>query len=109
LQRALTAGESAQGIILAIQRHFTRLHRIRALADAGKSVEQVIDDIRPQVHFKQKDVLAAQCRMWRPEGLETALAGISATARAARMSSALEDLLAERLVLTLSRLARSAR
>lgn len=109
LQRALTASESAQGVILAIQRHFTRLHRIRALADAGKSVEQVIDDIRPQIHFKQKDMLAAQCRTWRPDGLETALAGIAATARAARMSSALEDLLAERLVLTLARLARPAR
>jgi DNA polymerase III subunit delta len=109
LQRALTAGESAQSVILAIQRHFTRLHRIRALADAGKSVEQVIDDIRPLIHFRQKDVLASQCRTWRPDGLETALAGIAATARAARMSSALEDLLGERLVLTLARLARSGR
>lgn len=109
LQRSLTAGENAQGIIFAIQRHFTRLHRIRASVDAGKSIEQVIGDIRPQVHFKQKDVLAAQCRSWRSDMLEAALAGIAATARSARMSSALEDLLAERLILSLARLGRPAR
>jgi DNA polymerase III subunit delta len=109
LQRALAAGESAQGIISAIQRHFTRLHRIRAAADGGKSIEQVIGDIRPHVHFKQKDVLAAQCRSWPAGTLDEALSGIATTARMARMSAALEDLLAERLILTLSRLARRAR
>jgi DNA polymerase-3 subunit delta len=109
LQRALTAGESAQGIIFAVQRHFTRLHRIRASVDAGKSIEQVIGDIRPPVHFKQKDVLAAQSRAWRLDTLDAALAGIGVAARTARVSSGLEDLLAERLILTLSRLARPHR
>jgi hypothetical protein len=41
--------------------------------------------------------------------LGEALSGIATTARMARMSAALEDLLAERLILTLSRLARRAR
>ena len=109
LQRALMAGESAQGVILAVQRHFTRLHRLRASVDSGKSVEQTIGEVRPPIHFKQKDALTAQLRTWRAEALDAALTGIAAAARAARMSSALEDLLAERLVLTLSRLARPAR
>lgn len=109
LQRALHAGESAQGIIFAVQRHYTRLHRLRALVDGGKSVEQTIGEMRPPIHFKQKDALAAQLRTWRADALDAALAGIATAARAARVSSALEDLLAERLVLTLSRLARSAR
>ena len=109
LQRALHAGESAQGIIFAVQRHYTRLHRLRASVDGGKSVEQTIGEMRPPIHFKQKDALAAQLRSWRADALDAALAGIAAAARAARMSSALEDLLAERLVLTLARLARPAR
>ena len=109
LQRALHAGESAQGIIFAVQRHFTRLHRYRAAVDSGKSVDQVIGDIRPPIHFKQKDALAAQLRTWRAEALDAALAGIATAARLARVSSALEDLLAERLVLTLARLARPTR
>jgi DNA polymerase-3 subunit delta len=109
LQRALHAGESAQGIIYAVQRHFTRLHRLRAAVDGGKSIEQTIGEMRPPIHFKQKDALTAQLRTWRVEALDAALAGIATAARAARMTSALEDLLAERLVLTLSRLARPAR
>lgn len=104
LSRALAAGESAQGIISAIQRHFVKLHRLRSTVDAGRSVEAAIDGLRPQVHFKVKDALAAQCRAWRPELLDTALAGIAAAARNARVSPALEDMLAERLILTLSRL-----
>ena len=109
LQRAIHAGESAQGIIYAVQRHFTRLHRLRAAVDGGKSIEQTIGEMRPPIHFKQKDALTAQLRTWRADALDAALAGIAAAARAARMTSALEDLLAERLVLTLSRLARPAR
>jgi DNA polymerase-3 subunit delta len=108
LQRALAAGESAQGIILAIQRHFTRLHRIRASVENGRTIEAAIGEIRPPIHFKQKDALTAQCRVWRAESLDKALAGIAATARAARASSALEDLLAERLILTLAGLARES-
>jgi len=106
LSRALAAGESAQGIIAAIQRHFMRLHRLRASVEAGRSVEAAIAELRPPVHFKQKDSLATQCRAWRADTLDTALAGISSTARTARTSAALEVALAERLVLTLARLAR---
>lgn len=109
LQRAIHAGESAQGIIYAVQRHFTRLHRLRAAVDGGKSIEQTIGEMRPPIHFKQKDALTAQLRTWRADALDAALAGIATAARAARMTSALEDLSAERLVLTLSRLARPAR
>lgn len=108
LQRALAAGESAQSIILAIQRHFTRLHRIRASVENGRTIDAAIGEMRPPIHFKQKDVLTAQCRVWRLESLDKALSGIAATARAARASSAIEDLLAERLILTLAGLARES-
>lgn len=109
LQRALSAGENGQGIILAVQRHFTRLHRMRAAVDKGKPVEAVIEEIRPPVHFKQKPLLAQQCRTWNAEALEAALAGIAVTARTARAASAIDDLLAERLILTVARLARGSR
>lgn len=106
LHRALAAGESAQAIILALQRHFARLHRLHAIVGSGKSVDQAIRDFRPPIHFKQADAIKAQLRLWRSEPLEKALLGISQTARSARRSSNLEDLLAERLVLSLSGLAR---
>ncbi len=109
LSRALTAGESAQAIIAAIQRHFMRLHRIRSCIDGGKTVEAAIADLRPPIHFKQKDALAAQCRSWRMETLDPALSGIATAARTARTTPALEETLAERLILSLARLARGGR
>ena len=36
-ERCVTGGESAQSVILALQRHFLRLHRLRGGLDAGRS------------------------------------------------------------------------
>ncbi len=107
LFRALSAGENAQTCILALQRHFVRLHRLRTAIDKGRSVDAVIQELRPPLHFKQKDRIAAQCRNWRGPALNSALDSIAQAARAARLNAALEDVLAERLVLSLARLARS--
>lgn len=106
LHRALAAGENAQSIILALQRHFTRLHRLGAVIRTGKSIEQAVSDFRPPLHFRQADAMKSQLRLWKADTIEKALNGIAQTARAARRSSILEDLLAERLVLSLAVLAR---
>ena len=44
--------------------YLQRLHRIRTDLDAGASFEDVIRQQRPPVHFKQKDALGLQCRIW---------------------------------------------
>lgn len=105
--RAVSSGESAQTIILATQRHFQRLHRVRSQADRGGSIDDALRQIRPPLHFKQKDLIAAQCRMWTTPRLTEALSRISGVAKTARTASALEDQLAERMLLALSMLAQS--
>lgn len=105
--RAISAGESAQTIILAAQRHFQRLHRLRASVDDGRSVDDALRSLRPPVHFKVKDQLSAQLRLWSLDRLTRANAGIATAARTARTSSALEQPLAERLLLDLARLAQA--
>lgn len=104
--RAVSAGESPQTIIAAVQRHFQRLHRIRAAMDKGASLDEAMRLLRPQPHFKQKDALAAQARAWTTARLTEALSRILAAARAARLSGSLEEPLAERLVLTLAMMVR---
>jgi DNA polymerase-3 subunit delta len=105
LDRTVASGESPQAIVLALQRHFQRLSRIRAAVDAGRSFEDAIRALRPPLHFKHKAVLEAQCRAWSVAGSAEAMALISAAARAARLTPALEASLAERLVLDLAGLA----
>lgn len=106
--RAIASGESAQAIILIMQRYFLKLHRVRGDVDSGRSLEDALRGMRPPLHFKQRDVFAAQIRNWSRTSLDSALQRISETAKAARLSSQLEDTLAERLVLAIAAMAAPA-
>lgn len=105
--RAIAAGESPQLIIAAALRHLQRLHRIRTELDSGRSLEDALRQIRPPVHFKQKDAIGLQCRTWTTPRLSEAMARASQAAKAARLSSTLEEAIAERLVLGLAVAARA--
>ena len=94
--RAVASGESPQAIIAATQRHFQRLHRVRSAVDRGGSVEDALRQMRPPLHFKQKDAFAAQCRIWTTPRLTEALKRISGAAKAARLAGTLDEAMAER-------------
>ncbi|MFA5899200.1 MAG: DNA polymerase III subunit delta [Hyphomicrobium sp.] len=104
--RAMAAGESAQMMISALQRSLQRLHRIRGDIDAGSSFDDAIRQQRPPVHFKQKDALGLQCRMWTTPRLTQALARTAKAAKAARLNSALEEAIAEELLMAVASAAR---
>jgi DNA polymerase-3 subunit delta len=91
-------------VILAVQRHFMRLHRVRLQLDAGRPLADVLKSFRPPLHYKSKDALTAQSRAWTSQRLAHALGTIQAAAKTARRAGALEDVIAERLVLSLARL-----
>jgi DNA polymerase-3 subunit delta len=105
--RSIAAGEDAQAVIAALQRHFLRLHRMRTGLDAGRSMDDIVRGLRPPPHFKQRDALEAQSRAWSAAKLSAALARIARAAKAARLSPALEATLAERLLLDLGALAKA--
>jgi DNA polymerase III subunit delta len=105
--RALAGGENAQAIIAATQRYFQRLHRIRSEIDAGRSFDDSIRQIRPPIHFKQKDALGRQCRAWSTARLTKAMSRTARAAKAARLSGTLEEAIAEDLLLSLAAAARS--
>lgn len=103
--RAIASGENAQAIILITQRYFLKLHKLRSDMDGGQSADEALRALRPPVHFRQRDALLAQVRQWSRASLETALGRIGETAKAARLSSTLDETLGERLVLALSMMA----
>lgn len=103
--RWAASGESPQAVVLALQRHFQRLHRIRAALDQGRPLDDAVRALRPPLHFKQKQAVAAQCRIWTLDKLARALSGISIAAKAARLNPTLETALVERLVIDLAKLA----
>jgi DNA polymerase III subunit delta len=105
--RGIAAGEGAQTILLATQRYFLRLHKLRASIDQGRSAEEAIRGMRPPVHFKLQGALASQARAWSGAKLSTALNDISTAVKASRQTGALDDTLTERLLLRLAFLARA--
>jgi DNA polymerase-3 subunit delta len=105
LSRSVGGGESAQALIAAVQRHFLRLHRLRGAYDGGRSLEEAIQSLRPPLHFRQRAAVESQCRAWSLLRLTAALASIAQAAEAARRNSAMEDTLAEHLLLRLGELA----
>lgn len=104
--RSIAAGDNAQAVIIAAQRYFQRLHRTRAAIDQGRSADDAIRALRPPIHFRQKDTFTAQARAWSAAHLDEATQAIAATAKASRQTGALDDVLAERLLLLLAKTAR---
>ena len=104
--RAVAAGESPQLVILMVQRHFVRLHRVRTALDGGRSLDDVMRQIRPPLFGKTRAEVERQSRIWSARQLDQALARIGATAKSARLASAIETVLAERLLLEIARIGR---
>jgi DNA polymerase-3 subunit delta len=102
LDRLLATGQNAQGAILALGRHFERLHRLCAAVEAGNPVNSVLAGFRPPLHFRVRDALQAQVRSWSRAGAERALRLVAQAARSARLRPDLDAQLAERLVIAVS-------
>jgi DNA polymerase III subunit delta len=100
-ERCLTGGEDAQRVILALQNHFLRLHRLRSGHDAGRSLDDLMRALKPPPNFKQKAAIEQQARLWTVARLNAALARIGDAAKAARLNGALDATLAENLLLAL--------
>jgi DNA polymerase-3 subunit delta len=107
-ERCVTGGEDAQRVIAALQNHFMRLHRLRGAHDAGRSLDDLIRALKPRPNYRQEAAIAQQVRQWPLGSLNAALARIGDAAKAARLNSALDTTLAERLLLALGDLARRA-
>lgn len=106
--RAVASGEDPQAVVAALQRYFHRLHRLRAQADAGVRLEDAMRQLRPEPHFRHKAALEEQVRLWSMDQMALAIAAMAETAVAARLSSDLEQPLAERLLMRIAGLARQS-
>jgi len=105
--RAIASGESPQSIILALLRHFLRLHLLAAGIEQGKPMESALRSLRPPLHFKAQPLVQAELRKWSLPRLTTAVALIQRATKESRLSSALERELTEKLLLDLTRLSAS--
>jgi len=105
--RAVASGESAQSVILAAERHFHRLHKLRSGVDSGRSVDELTRFMRPPLPQKARLELERQVRAWTTPRASLAVGRIAEAVRQARTTGADEAAVAERLMMELARLARA--
>ena len=104
-ERALSSGESPQALIIAAQRYFQRLHRVRAALDATGSLDGALRTLRPPLHFKSRDSFTRHVQAWSASKLLVAMERINVAQRLSRSNNLDDALAADRLVLDLARLA----
>lgn len=104
-ERALSSGESPQALIIATQRYFHRLHRVRAAFEQTGSMENAVRALRPPLHFKTRDVFTRHVQAWTGVKLMRALDRITFAQRTARSSTIDDSIAADRLIMDLARLA----
>ena len=104
--RALASGQAIQTIMLALQRHLLRMHRVKSAMEGGKNTDAALRSLRPPLHFKIKDEFVEQCRNWRMGKLNDAIVRTQDAIRRCREQSSLEQAHAERLLLEISALAK---
>ncbi len=103
LDRLVAGGQGAQSAIAALGRHFAKLHKVCAAVEHGGQARAALASFRPPLHFRQRDTLEGQSRLWSRSKAEKAIDLVARAALAARRHPELEQLLAERLVLALGR------
>ncbi|MEO0799474.1 MAG: DNA polymerase III subunit delta [Pseudomonadota bacterium] len=108
-QQAEAAGQTAQSMLLALQRQFIALHRLGAAVSSGKRVDEAIRSMRPPLHFSVRDQFTAALRRWQIGALNRAVQRIQSSITETRLNGALERSTTERLVLELCQLAKQSK
>jgi DNA polymerase-3 subunit delta len=102
LKRLAASGTESQAALIALARHFTRLHKVAAAQTEGGSAEEAVKSLRPRPHFKREPEFLAHCRRLGSARLSHFLPLIQETIRHSRRSPQLEGAFTERLLLALT-------
>ncbi|MEZ5843364.1 MAG: DNA polymerase III subunit delta [Hyphomicrobiaceae bacterium] len=100
--RAVASGQTPQGVLLAVERHFLMLSRLSALVAGGKPAREAMRQLRPPLHFSRQDAMATHCRIWHEAALTSAIQRIAAALKAARVGEMPEALIVERVLMELA-------
>lgn len=102
--RAISAGESPQGLIIAMLRYFQRIHRVRSALETTGSMETALRALRPPLHFKARDTFVRHVNAWPGGKILGVLERITAAQRASRGGALDDALVADKLILDIARL-----
>jgi DNA polymerase-3 subunit delta len=100
LGKARTAGTAPGSIVSAAVRQVAHLHKARLAIEGGASLDQVMSEARPPVHFTRRTLVEAALKAWTSARLERAMAQLADAALEARRQPALADAIAQRALMS---------
>ena len=109
LKRAFDAKISPPAVLMALQRHLTRLHQVAILMARGASPDEAMRALRPPVFMMRKQQFANQIRLWPSLALERAIAQSLETEKMIKTAASPAEALMGRLVLALASYAEKRR
>jgi DNA polymerase III subunit delta len=105
LDRAMAAAVSPQQLNTMAIGHFTTLRRWRTEVDAGRSVREVLDGLRPKPHFSRRSALEQQLRLWSDAALGAALERLQLASADSRKRYGLQETVVRRALLAVAMMA----
>lgn len=109
IARLVASGTPATVAGTVLMRHFQMLERARAEVRPGHGPAEVVAAMRPPVFFRRRETIARQLSTWSAERLARALALLDEAMLRSRRIQPLADAVITDAILTLARVARSAR
>jgi len=106
-QKATHSGQNPSTIIYSITRHLQKLHAVALNIESGLNNAEAIKRIRPPVHFKRKDSINRQARIWRSKDILSALSDLQICEKETRKKPALSGSIAHRALLKMGYIARA--
>ncbi len=103
LDGLVTSGTPASVFLTLLLGHLQKLHLVRAAIDRGESFDTAASKIRPPLHFRQKDAMKAQAKLWSIHGVAAAIEATHETLRQTRLKPGLDHELVSDLVTRLCR------
>ncbi|MCJ8323888.1 MAG: DNA polymerase III subunit delta [Rhizobiales bacterium] len=105
LSHFLATGSHPVMILAIIRNHFNMLHLAAAGMAAGKSADNMVQNMRPPVFFNRKNAIVSQVNRWNLRKTDMAQNLIAEADISARMTAALSKDILNRLVTRLSLMA----
>lgn len=102
LRRAFDAKTTPPAVLIALQRHLTRLHQASVLIGQGQSADDAMRALRPPVFVMRKQQFLNQLRIWTSMALKRAMTQSLETEKAMKTAASPAEALMGRLVLALS-------
>ncbi len=105
LDKAIASGNAPSVILILLNRHIARFHKVRSELDRGDSLDFTVKRLRPPLHYKVQDEFKRQINKWSEKKLLIALDLVQQTTLRCRSKNAMELVFIERLLMSLSQMA----